>query len=142
MISLICFGRRSSQLEATPAPEVTPTPTLEATTTQLPESKREELIGYAEQYSGSKDVTVVFIPTTNGGTMCVDFTLNSVPNSEYLNNNIADIIIASKAVAQESGIQNTDVSVCAKLESGRGLGLGSYFASTDKTSIDVSDCHP
>ncbi|MDR3492459.1 MAG: hypothetical protein P4M12_10565, partial [Gammaproteobacteria bacterium] len=122
----------------TPTPKSTPAST---TTMQLSESKRNELIGYVEQYSGSKEVTVAFIPSENGGTFLVDFTLDSVPNSEDLNNDIADIIIASKAVAQESGIQNPDVSVCAKLESGRGLGLGSYYSSTDKTDIDVSDCH-
>jgi PEGA domain. len=118
--------------------------TTSKTTTQLSESKRNELIGYVKQYTGSTEITATFIPSNDGvrnGLMVVDFYLDEIPNATDLNNNIADIIILSKAMAKESGIQNVDVSVCAAYKTGRGLGLGSYDSSTGKTNIDVSDCH-
>lgn len=118
--------------------------TMSKTTTQLSESKRNELIGYVKQYTGSTEITATFIPSNDGvrsGVMVVDFYLDEIPNATDLNNNIANIIILSKAMAKESGIQNPDVSVCAEYKTGRGLGIGNYDSSTGKTNIDVSDCH-
>lgn len=140
----------SSNSTQTPTPEasvkseVSSSPVESATKVQFSENKKQELIGYVKKYTGSDEVSVAFIPSNNGansGTMTVDFYLNNIPGATDLNNNIANIIIASKAMASESGISNVDVSVYAAYKTGKGLGLGSYYSSTDKTNIDVSDCH-
>ena len=131
---------QASSPQTTPVKEDSLQTTQSSTKMQFSESKKEELIGYVKQYSGSNEVTVTFIPSGNG-MLLVDFFVNDVPNKMDLNNNIAYIIIFSRALAEESGIPNTDVSVCAALTNGRGLGIGNYYSSTGKTDIDVSDCH-
>ncbi|OEU41047.1 hypothetical protein BGV40_17245 [Methanosarcina sp. Ant1] len=127
----------------TPTPDVAPTPEetpISKTTMQFSESKEEQLIGYVKDYSGSDDVKVTFIPSEKG-MLAVDYYLEVIPDQTKLNDDIASIIILSKSLAGESGIPNPDVSVCAMLKGGKPLGIGNYYSSTEKTDIDVSDCH-
>jgi hypothetical protein len=46
----------------------------------------------------------------------------------------------SESLAEESGISNTNISVCAMTMDGTPLGVGNYYSSTGKAFIDVSDC--
>jgi hypothetical protein len=68
---------------------------------QFSDSKKEKLIGYAKQYYGAKEVKVTFIPSADGA-LIVDYYIDIIPTKMGLNNNIANLIIVSKALAGES----------------------------------------
>ena len=127
--------------KVTSKPEESASPVVSKTTLQFSESKQDELIKYTKQY-GAKDVEVAFAQGKNGnGFVSVIYIVDTIPEANTLNNNMATVLILSRQLAKESGIPNPDVNVIAMLEDGRGLGVGNYFASTGKTDIDVSDCH-
>ena len=116
-------------------------PAVSKTALQFSDSKQNELIKYAKQY-GAKDVKVAFVQGKNGnGCVLVDYTVDTIPRADSLQGNIASIILISGQLAKESGVPDPDVNVIAMLEDGTGLGIGTYYASTGKTNIDVSDCH-
>lgn len=136
--------------EITLTPKVTPTPASKVsassdetkTTMQFSESKKEELIGYIKQYYGAKEVTVTFISPSkqsSNGLLAVDYYTDSTLTKTELNDNIASIIILSKSLAGESGIENPDVSVSAMSMDSQPLGVGNYYSSTGTTDIHVSD---
>ena len=116
---------------------------ISGTTIQLSESKKEELIGYVKEYSGSDKVKVSFISSSNpspssDGVVTVDYYLDVSPTKNDLDSDLASIVILSQSVAKESGITNADVSVVAMLKDGTSLGVGNYYSSTGKTDIDVT----
>jgi hypothetical protein len=134
-----------------PTPEATPIQTsthvesstqdASKTTLQFSESKQNELIKYTKQY-GAEDVEVAFAEGKNGnGFVSVSYIVDTIPKASTLQYNIATVLILSRQLAKESGIPNPDVNVIAMLEDGTGLGIGTYYSSTGKTDIDVSDCH-
>lgn len=106
------------------------------------DSKKEELIGYMTEHYGAKEVKVTFISSSkpsSTGLLAVDYYIDSTPTKD-LNNNIANIVILSESLAEESGILNPNISVCAMTIDGTPLGIGNYYSSTGKASISVSDC--
>jgi hypothetical protein len=112
-------------------------------TSQLSESKKEELIGYMTEHYGADEVSVLFISSSkpsSSGLLTVDYYTDSTPTQTTLNNNLENIIILSKSLAEESGIPNPDVSVCAMMMDGTPLGIGNYYSSTGETYIDVNAC--
>ena len=110
---------------------------------QFSDSKKEELIGYMTEHYGAKEVKVTFISPSkpsSTGLLAVDYYIDTTPTKTDLNNNITNIVILSESLAEESGIQNPNISVCAMTIDGVPLGIGNYYSSTGKASIDVSDC--
>lgn len=138
-------ARLEEQEEETPEVESTTEAEktqISGTTMQLSESKKEELIGYVKEYSGSDEVKVSFIPSSNpssssDGLVMVDYYLDVSPTKNELDSDLASIVILSQSVAKESGITNADVSVAAMLKDGTPLGVGNYYSSTGKTDIDT-----
>lgn len=53
---------------------------------------------------------------------------------------IENIVILSESLAEESGISDSNVSVCAMTMDGIPLGIGNYYSSTGKAIIDTNDC--
>ena len=107
------------------------------------DSKKEELAGYMTELYNAKEAEVLFIPpsnTSSNGLLLIDYYTDTTPNRTVLNNNIANIVILSQSLAEESGISNPNVSVCAKTMGGISLGVGNYYSSTGKAFIDVSSC--
>lgn len=91
----------------------------------------------------AKESEVIFIPpsnTSSNGMLLIDYYVDTTPTRIVLNNNIANVVILSESLAEESGIPNPNVSVCAKKMDGTPLGIGNYYSSTGKAFIDVSDC--
>ena len=112
-------------------------------TLQFSDSKKEELVGHMTELYGAKEVKVIFIPpsnTSSNGLIAVDYCINVTPTRTDLNNNIANIVILSESLAEDYGISNSNVSVCAMTMDGVPLGVGNYNSSTGKAIIDVSDC--
>lgn len=107
------------------------------------DSKKEELIGYMTEHYGAKEVKVTFISPSkpsSTGLLAVDYYIDSTSTKTDLNNNIANIVILSESLAEESGIPNPNISVCAMTIDGVPLGIGNYYSSTGKANINVSDC--
>lgn len=107
------------------------------------DSKKKELVGYMTELYNSKEAEVIFIPpsnTSSNGLLSIDYYTDTTPTRNVLNNNIANIVILSESLAEESGILNPNVSVCAMTIDGIPLGIGNYYSSTGKAIIDVSDC--
>lgn len=91
----------------------------------------------------AKESEVIFIPpsnTSSNGMLLIDYYVDTTPTRIVLNNNIANVVILSESLAEESGIPNPNVSVCAKTMDGTPLGIGNYYSSTGKAFIDVSYC--
>jgi hypothetical protein len=112
-------------------------------TLQFSDSKKEELVGYMTELYSAKEVKVLFIPPSNkssNGLIAVDYYTDTTPTRTGLNNNLANIVILSESLAEEYGISNPNVSVCAMTMEGIPLGIGNYYSSTGKAMIDVSDC--
>lgn len=113
------------------------------TTLHFSDSKKEELVGYMRELYNAKEADVIFIPpsnTSSNGLLSIDYYIDTTPTRTVLNNNIANIVILSESLAEESGISNPNVSVCAMTMDGIPLGIGNYYSSTGKAFIDVSDC--
>jgi hypothetical protein len=113
------------------------------TTLHFSDSKKEELVGYMTELYDAKEVKVNFISpsnTSSNGLMYVDYYIDITPTRTDLNNNLANIVILSESLAEESGISNPNVSVCAMTMEGIPLGVRNYYSSTGKAFIDVSDC--
>ena len=78
---------KEQEAEETPKAEETPeadNTQISGTTIQLSESKKEELIGYVKEYSGSDEVKVSFISSSNpssssDGLVMVDYYLDVSP---------------------------------------------------------------
>jgi hypothetical protein len=113
------------------------------TTLHFSDSKKKELVGYMTEVYNAKEAEVIFIPpsnTSSNGLLSIDYYTDTTPTRTVLNNNIANIVILSESLAEESGISNPNVSVCAMTMDGIPLGIGNYYSSTGKAIIDVSDC--
>ncbi|MGB9939333.1 hypothetical protein [Methanosarcina sp.] len=113
------------------------------TTIHFSDNKKEELVRYMTELYHAKEAEVIFIPpsnTSSNSLLSIDYYIDTTPTKTVLNNNIANIVILSESLAEESGISNPNVSVCAKMMDGTPLGIGNYYSSTGKAFIDVSDC--
>lgn len=113
------------------------------TTLHFSDSKKKELVGYMTEVYNAKEAEVIFIPpsnTSSNGLLSIDYYTDTTPNRTVLNNDIANIVILSESLAEEYGISNPNVSVCAMTMDGIPLGIGNYYSSTGKAIIDVSDC--
>ena len=57
---------------------------------------------------------------------------NTVSRTERSINdkNLANIVILSESLAEESGISNPDVYICAMIMGGTPLGIGNYYSLT------------
>jgi hypothetical protein len=98
---------------------------LSETIMQFPDSKKEELMGYMTEHHGAKEVRVVFIPPSNNslnGLLAIDYYVDTTPTRTGLNDNIANIVTFSESLAEESGISNPNVSVCAMTMDGNSIG--------------------
>lgn len=131
-------AEETAEVEETTESEETQT---SDTTLQFSESKKEQLIGYVKEYSGSNEVEVLYIPPSNpsssDGLLQVDYYLDVTSSKDKLDSDLPNIVILSRQLAKESGIANPDVSVCAMLKDGTPLGVGNYYSSTGKTDISV-----
>lgn len=137
------YRARLEEQEAEEAPEneetLEETPTS-GTKVQFPESKKEELIEFVKEYSGSDEVEVLYIPPTESsstGLMMVSYYFDFPPSKDKLEDDLNAIVLFSRQIAEKSGITNTGVNAVAMLRDGTGLGLGNYYASTGKTDILV-----
>lgn len=107
------------------------------------DSKKEELVGYMTEYYNAKEAEVLFIPpsnTSSNGLLLIDYYTDTTPTRTVLNNNIANVVILSESLAEESGIPTPNVSVRVMTMDGTPLGVGNYYSLTGKAFIDVSDC--
>lgn len=107
------------------------------------DSKKGELVGSMTELYNVKEAKIIFIPpsnTSSNGLLSIDYYMDTTPTKTVLNNNIVNIVRLSESLAEESGIPNTNVSVCAMTMDGIPLGIGNYYSSTGKAFIDVSDC--
>ena len=128
---------------ATQKPKVSANTNESETTLKFSDSKKEELVVHMTELYNVKEVEVIFIPSSNtssNGLLLIDYSTDTTPTRTLLNNNIANIVILSESLAEESGISNPNVSVCAKMMDGTPLGIGNYYSSTGKAFIDVSSC--
>lgn len=115
------------------------------TTPQLSEIKKQELIGIMTEYYDAKEVRVVYIPpsdSSSNGLLMVDYNTDTTPTQTKIYDDIVDILIVAKSIAAESGIENPDVSICAMTMDGTALGVGNYYASTEKTDVHTSTEYP
>lgn len=114
------------------------------TTVQISESKKQELIGLVTEYYGADEVSVIFIAPSESsanGLLMVDYYTDATPTQTVLYDDIVNIIIISKSIAEESGITtNPAISVCAMMNDGTPLGIGNYYPTTGQTDVDVSAC--
>lgn len=114
-----------------------------STTAQLSETKKNELIKIVKDYYGSDEVEVIYISPkdqSSTGLIMVTYYLKNVPAKKTLENDLTDIVIVSKQIAEESGIINPNVNVAAMLEDGTtSLGVGNYYSSNGKTDIHVEN---
>ncbi|AKB50820.1 hypothetical protein MSBRW_1567 [Methanosarcina barkeri str. Wiesmoor] len=112
-----------------------------STTAQLSETKKNELIKIVKDYYGSDEVEVIYISPkdqSSTGLIMVTYYLKNVPAKKTLENDLTDIVIVSKQIAEESGIINPNVNVAAMLEDGTtSLGVGN--SSNGKTDIHVEN---
>jgi len=107
------------------------------------DSKKEELVGYMTELYNAKEAEVLFIPpsnTSSNGLLLIDYYTDTTSTRTVLDNNIANVVILSESLAEESGIPNPNVSVRVMTMDGTPLGVGNYYSLTGKAFIDVSDC--
>jgi hypothetical protein len=137
------LAKQEAEKVAEPEETHVPGETEMSTTMQLSQTKKNDLIEIVKKYYGSDEVEVQYISPTESsptGVMYVTYYLDVAPPKSTLENDLSGIVVASKSIAEESGITNPNVNVVAMLtDKTTPLGVGNYYSSSGSTDINVED---
>jgi hypothetical protein len=137
------LAKQEAEKVAEPEETHVPGETEMSTTMQLSQTKKNDLIEIVKKYYGSDEVEVQYISPTESsptGVMYVTYYLDVAPPKSTLENDLSGIVVASKSIAEESGITNPNVNVVAMLtDRTTSLGVGNYDSSSGRTDIHVED---